>query len=128
MAFKIDNVRPNARAQKTLSEIDALVDYRKSKPERIALFPDQFDYVKRSCLLAVKRSFRASLKASKGGERLKPGELQNELESYGFSSMQSAKRLSYKGIELYDKAETGDVPELFEGTNAALDGLGIKSN
>lgn len=103
MIFVIDNLKPNRRALKTLEEVDALVRYKGVKPKTVALFPKQFEYVKRSCLLEFKRRTRRELKQINEGRRLKSGALQSALEDLGMKEKQEAQRLSYKGIVLYDQ-------------------------
>ncbi len=105
MVFVIDDMQPNIRAQKILDEVDALVKFTGRKPEKVALFPQQFDYVKRSCLLAKKREIRTKLKLEAEGERLKRGLLDLELEKNGFMDDEDAEVLSWNGITLYDKTQ-----------------------
>lgn len=67
MMFAIDSLNPGQTVKKTLDEIDTLIAFTGRKPEKIALFPNQFYQVKRGCLVALRRKLRAEVKQLSGG-------------------------------------------------------------
>lgn len=105
MLLVIDSITPNQGVRKVLDEIDTLVEFSGKKPEKVALFPAQFDRVKHGCLVALRRKLRSELKELSGGGRLKSGQLKEYLDANGYASKEQVERISYKGIVLYNKAE-----------------------
>jgi len=112
MAFVIDQLNPNKRAKKILDEVGAIERFCGRKPQHVALFPSQFDFLKRSCLRAHKRQCRAELKAVvESGKRLKPGALTDRLEQQGYRQNESSAVIKWCGIVLYDKTSPETIGE-----------------
>lgn len=90
-SFCIDQIDMSETVKRLLSEVDEMRKFSGKAINKVALTFDQFDRCKRSCMAAMKKQIWTDLKASVGGRRLKPGEMDAELGLFIFESVQREK-------------------------------------